>query len=682
VGDRVIVHLKNDLPPPPPPGGPRLAFLPPPESNRTSIHWHGIELDNDSDGTAVTQAAIPPGQSYTYRFHVSRPGIFWYHPHMMAAGQVFAGMYGPIVVENPIEPSLKGTGKVLPTDDYTKTIVLSDIDFNASGDVGLSGPYGFQSVYDLIEMVCKPKPKDCDKTDRGTPLVRGPIVLVNGESPNAAAQTPKYTVPSGQKVRLRLINTAISRYFRLRVINNGNDTALYRVGGEGGLLNAVRIEGGYKDGPDGLWNWGFDRGEMVLAPADRADVIIRPTGNDGDIIQIVGEPLPGSPMANAPLPDRGFLMGAGLPDDYPILFFQISGTSTDTAISAGQVLLASTNEKIEDIKCRRGALQSPPGSLRAADTCVSSPITGTLLDPKMLGKPGMSNEVILLTGPPHIDGIDGGSLETNSGNVGAHLGVGSPGSARYARVGDGLELSVRNETGQNHPFHLHGFSIQPVRYEDKSGKPLYEFDYNEFIDTIDIYAGTTLVFRVRLDDRRKSSDGPISFAFPSGGATGRWLFHCHIFHHAAEGMMSELVLPPLLIVRPPEKESDYCRFCPPAPCPMCGVFLVKDGWITDYTVNARTGKISQVRLNKGQIQGYSSDGKGMDLPFKVTFARKQGTFGEDRELLKMLNESSRVKGLYLDGNVLKGVILAPTDITPDQLPEQAKGSTQRGQVLH
>jgi FtsP/CotA-like multicopper oxidase with cupredoxin domain len=44
-GDRVIVHFKNSLP---------KAFP-------TTIHWHGIELNNFSDGTPVTQQQISDG---------------------------------------------------------------------------------------------------------------------------------------------------------------------------------------------------------------------------------------------------------------------------------------------------------------------------------------------------------------------------------------------------------------------------------------------------------------------------------------------------------------------------------------------------------------------------------------------------------------------------------------------
>ena len=112
---------------------------------------------------------------------------------------------------------------------------------------------------------------------------------------------------------------------------------------------------------------------------------------------------------------------------------------------------------------------------------------------------------------------------------------------------------IKNETGAHHPFHLHGFSFQPIAMYDFPGFPnpppdagdpgtmIYEYDYNEFVDTVIIPADHTVKLRVRLDDRRRTL-GPWK-GWP-GGAIGRWLFHCHIFFHAHLGMISELVVLP------------------------------------------------------------------------------------------------------------------------------------------
>jgi FtsP/CotA-like multicopper oxidase with cupredoxin domain len=49
----------------------------------TSIHWHGIRLDNRFDGVPdFTQEAVPPGGRFTYRVHFPDAGIYWYHPHV------------------------------------------------------------------------------------------------------------------------------------------------------------------------------------------------------------------------------------------------------------------------------------------------------------------------------------------------------------------------------------------------------------------------------------------------------------------------------------------------------------------------------------------------------------------------------------------------------------------------
>jgi FtsP/CotA-like multicopper oxidase with cupredoxin domain len=64
-----------------------------------SIHWHGVDLPNAEDGVAgVTQASVPPGGSYVYRFRASVAGTYWYHSHQHSADEVERGLYGALVV--------------------------------------------------------------------------------------------------------------------------------------------------------------------------------------------------------------------------------------------------------------------------------------------------------------------------------------------------------------------------------------------------------------------------------------------------------------------------------------------------------------------------------------------------------------------------------------------------------
>ena len=66
-----------------------------------TIHWHGLDVPNGEDGVAgVTQNAILPGESYTYRFRTEQVGTFWYHTHQVSSKEVRRGLFGVIVIES------------------------------------------------------------------------------------------------------------------------------------------------------------------------------------------------------------------------------------------------------------------------------------------------------------------------------------------------------------------------------------------------------------------------------------------------------------------------------------------------------------------------------------------------------------------------------------------------------
>jgi FtsP/CotA-like multicopper oxidase with cupredoxin domain len=69
-----------------------------------TIHWHGIDVPNAEDGVAgLTQNAVRPGESHTYRFRAEQPGTYWYHSHQVSSEQVKKGLFGAFIVE-PREP--------------------------------------------------------------------------------------------------------------------------------------------------------------------------------------------------------------------------------------------------------------------------------------------------------------------------------------------------------------------------------------------------------------------------------------------------------------------------------------------------------------------------------------------------------------------------------------------------
>jgi FtsP/CotA-like multicopper oxidase with cupredoxin domain len=93
----------------------------------TSIHWHGIELeDSYMDGVPCFSGSgqrlspeIAPGDSFEVRFTPPRAGTFMYHAHVDELAEQLGGLEGALIVRDPgVAPSpddhvffLKGLGK-------------------------------------------------------------------------------------------------------------------------------------------------------------------------------------------------------------------------------------------------------------------------------------------------------------------------------------------------------------------------------------------------------------------------------------------------------------------------------------------------------------------------------------------------------------------------------------------
>jgi FtsP/CotA-like multicopper oxidase with cupredoxin domain len=64
-----------------------------------TLHWHGVDVPPAEDGVAgVTQDAVPPGESFVYRFIAADAGTYWYHSHQVSHEQVAKGLFGVLVV--------------------------------------------------------------------------------------------------------------------------------------------------------------------------------------------------------------------------------------------------------------------------------------------------------------------------------------------------------------------------------------------------------------------------------------------------------------------------------------------------------------------------------------------------------------------------------------------------------
>lgn len=179
VGDRVIVHFRNEI------GQP------------TTIHWHGVRVPDSMDGSPVLQAPVQNGGSFTYDFVVPEASTFWFHPHVNTAYQVDHGMYAPFVVHSPLDPAY----------DEERMIILDDLKLDGSG----------QLVPELATVA--------DRVDGQL----GNLLLTNGHpSDLAVVQTAE-----GRVERWRILDAANARTMRLRLTG----PAHFRViATDGGLL--------------------------------------------------------------------------------------------------------------------------------------------------------------------------------------------------------------------------------------------------------------------------------------------------------------------------------------------------------------------------------------------------------------------------------------------------------------
>ena len=234
-GGRLRVELANDLPAP------------------TTIHWHGLRLENAMDGVpGLTQAPVAPGGRFLYDFAAPDAGTFWYHSHERSFEQVARGLHGLLVVDEPEPPQV----------DHDEALVLDD--WRLTPEAAIAP--GFGAMMDL--------------SHAGR--------IGNWVTANAAAEA-RLPVRPGARLRLRLANVATARVFELST--RGLDGRL------------VALDGQPLDRPEPI-----DR--LRLAPAQRADLIVDVTEADGGEAMLIsherdgGYALAAFPVSGAPVPAR------------------------------------------------------------------------------------------------------------------------------------------------------------------------------------------------------------------------------------------------------------------------------------------------------------------------------------------------------------------------------------------
>lgn len=205
----------------------------------TSVHWHGVRIDNAMDGVpGLTQHAVPTGQEFDYEFALRDAGTYWYHAHNRSVEQVARGLYGPLIVEEPEAPDVD-QDLTLMLDDWRldpETAQIAD-DFDNGHDLSHAGRLGN-------------------------------LVTVNGSF------DPVFPVKRHERVRLRLINASNAR--------------IYDLGLDGLVGWIVALDGMPLTDPIAI------EGTFPLAPAQRADLMVDVVAEAGGTASLVSRERDGA----------------------------------------------------------------------------------------------------------------------------------------------------------------------------------------------------------------------------------------------------------------------------------------------------------------------------------------------------------------------------------------------------
>ncbi|MBW3112156.1 multicopper oxidase domain-containing protein [Bacillus sp. MCCB 382] len=238
---------------------------------RTVVHLHGGATPDTSDGypdawfTRGFQETGPffAEEIYTYP-NQQQATTLWYHDHAIGITRlnIYAGLAGAYIIHDEEEEAMS-----LPSGPYDIPLVIMDRSFHSDG-----------SLYYPSE----PDPPTPGVHPSTLSNFFGDTILVNGKVwPFLEVEPRRY--------RFRLINASNSRTYQLSL---SNGRPFIQIGSDQGLLSApVTVR------------------EILLAPAERADVILDFSSETREYITIRNSGPAPFPTGSAPDPDTtGVLM--------------------------------------------------------------------------------------------------------------------------------------------------------------------------------------------------------------------------------------------------------------------------------------------------------------------------------------------------------------------------------------
>ncbi len=486
----------------------------------TTVHWHGLRLDNRYDGTHQTQQPIHVGDRFSAVVVFPDAGVYWYHPHIRSDYGIEMGLYGGVLVD-PVSPDY------WPAVHREMLITLDDLLLDDGKVATFSRDEPTHSAMGRF----------------------GNVLLVNGETDLSLATR------LGEVLRLYVVNTANTRVFNMALPG----ARMKLVGGDSGHVEQEE--------------W-VD--EVVLAPSERVvvDVMFDEPGD-----RTLEHRTPGHvyPLASITVgPERA---APALADSYEIL-----RTNPDMAAERRRIqryLLAPPDKTVSFIAEMN--LPGPEGEGPVSYACPMHPevvsetpahcpqcgmkLVATAaattyvcpMHPEVFSKvPDHCPRCAMKLVPTQlVDQADhtGHGEPAHGAQARAHTASGgieweddmvevnritTPANFRWKlidqdtqaentdidwrfRVGDQVKIRLVNELAgdhpMHHPFHVHGAGRFLVLSRDGVVEPNLVWK-----DTVLLRTGETVDILLDITE------------------PGTWMAHCHIAEHHETGMMFNFVV--------------------------------------------------------------------------------------------------------------------------------------------